>query len=53
VEPPNELITLYPLVLIPVFLVPVSILVHLASLAKLSRTVTDADRQRKLGVARA
>jgi hypothetical protein len=51
VAPPNELIALYPLVLIPVFLVPVSILLHLASLAKLSRTVTDVDRRRKPGVA--
>jgi hypothetical protein len=42
VEPPNELITLYPLVLIPVFLVPISILVHLASLAKLRRSVAQA-----------
>jgi hypothetical protein len=34
-EPPNELIAIFPLVLIPVYLVPLSILLHLASLAKL------------------
>jgi hypothetical protein len=32
---PNELISQFPLVLIPVFLVPLSVLLHLASLAKL------------------
>ena len=35
---PSELISRFPLVLIPVFLVPVSVLLHLASLAKLHRT---------------
>ena len=40
VEPPNELITLFPLVLVPIFLVPLSILLHLASLAKLRRAAT-------------
>ena len=34
-EPPNELISAFPLVLIPVYLVPLSILLHLASLKKL------------------
>jgi hypothetical protein len=34
---PNELISRFPLVLVPVFLVPVSVLLHLASLAKLRR----------------
>ena len=34
---PNEIISLFPLVLIPTFLVPLSILLHLASLAKLRR----------------
>jgi hypothetical protein len=34
-QPPNELIAIFPLVLIPVYLVPLSILLHLASLAKL------------------
>jgi hypothetical protein len=36
-EPPNELINVFPLVLIPVYLVPLSVLLHLASLAKLHR----------------
>ena len=53
VEPPNELITLYPLVLIPVFLVPVSILVHLASLAKLHRNTAKAHGQAPLALSRA
>jgi hypothetical protein len=35
--PPNELISIFPLVLIPVYLVPLSVLLHLASLAKLHR----------------
>ena len=34
---PNTLITAFPLVMIPVFLVPLAVLLHLASLAKLSR----------------
>ena len=34
-EPPNELIAIFPLVLIPVYLVPLSVLLHLASLAQL------------------
>lgn len=34
---PNELITAFPLVMIPVFVVPVSILLHLMSLMKLRR----------------
>lgn len=38
---PNELISAFPLALIPVFLVPLSILLHLASLEKL--------RQRGIG----
>ena len=37
VEPPNLLISLFPLVLVPVFLVPLSILLHIASLTKLHR----------------
>ncbi len=39
---PNELVSAFPLVLIPVFLVPLSILLHLASLTKLRRTVSRA-----------
>jgi hypothetical protein len=34
-SPPNELISVFPLVLVPVYLVPLSVLLHLASLAKL------------------
>jgi small basic protein len=37
---PNELINAFPLVMIPVFLVPLSVLLHLASLQKLRRTET-------------
>lgn len=37
VEPSNQLITLFPLVLVPIFLVPLSILMHIASLTKLRR----------------
>ena len=36
-NPASELVTRFPLVLVPVFLVPVSVLLHLASLKKLSR----------------
>ncbi|HYH69836.1 MAG TPA: hypothetical protein VEX16_00855, partial [Methyloceanibacter sp.] len=34
-EPANTLISIFPLVLIPTFLVPISVLLHVASLAKL------------------
>jgi hypothetical protein len=51
VEPPNELITQFPLVLIPVFLVPLSILLHVASLAKLRRSVTRTEGRRGVAVA--
>jgi hypothetical protein len=37
-DAPNELITQFPLVMIPVFAVPLSILLHLASLQKLRQT---------------
>jgi len=37
-EAPNMLISAFPLAMIPVFLVPLAILLHLASLAKLRRT---------------
>ena len=36
---PNQLLTAFPLVLIPTFAVPVSVLLHLASLTKLARGV--------------
>ena len=35
---PNDLISAFPLVMIPVFLVPLSVLLHLASLEKLRQT---------------
>jgi hypothetical protein len=37
-DAPNQLISAFPLVMIPVFLVPLSILLHLASLNKLRQT---------------
>lgn len=37
-ERPNDLISVFPLVLIPTYLVPIGILLHLASLAKLRRS---------------
>jgi len=36
-DAPNELITAFPLVLVPTFLVPISIVLHIASLTKLRR----------------
>jgi hypothetical protein len=44
---PNELISRFPLVLVPVFLVPVSILLHLASLAKLGRDALRGNNRRE------
>ena len=35
---PNQLVSQYPLVIVPVFLVPIAILLHLASLHKLKQT---------------
>jgi hypothetical protein len=40
---PNTLITAFPLVMIPVFLVPLAILLHLASLTELGLTQPSAD----------
>jgi hypothetical protein len=40
VDRPNELISLYPLVMVPVFLVPLAILLHLASLQKLRQATS-------------
>jgi hypothetical protein len=37
---PNVLIGAFPLVMIPVFLVPLAVLLHLASLGKLRQTET-------------
>ena len=39
-DAPNTLISRYPLVMVPVFLVPIAILLHLASLQKLRQTET-------------
>jgi hypothetical protein len=44
VQPSSDLMTVLPMVLIPVYLVPLSILLHLASLAKLHRTTATAPR---------
>ena len=43
---PNELISAFPLVLVPTYLVPASVLLHLTSLAKLHRIARQADAQR-------
>jgi hypothetical protein len=40
-DKPNQLISEFPVVMIPVFLVPLSILLHLVSLQKLRRTNTE------------
>ena len=42
---PNELISAFPLVLIPTYLVPVSVLLHIASMTKLRRTVRPMEVQ--------
>jgi hypothetical protein len=49
---PNELVSLFPLVLVPAYLVPLSILLHLASLAKL-RVRSVIGRRRELDSASA
>ncbi len=46
---PNELISMFPLVLVPAFLVPLWILLHIASLTKLRRA--DAIDKKPHGVA--
>lgn len=45
---PNVLVSVFPLVLVPVFLVPVSVLLHLASLAKLRRVALRDDHRREI-----
>jgi hypothetical protein len=45
---PNELISVFPLVLVPTYLVPASVLLHLASLAKLYRKTRPADVRRAI-----
>jgi hypothetical protein len=44
VEPNSDLMTVLPMVLIPAFLVPLSILLHVASLTKLRRAAADGNR---------
>jgi hypothetical protein len=44
-DQPNELVSVFPLVLIPTYLVPVSVLLHIASLKKLRRTVRHMEVQ--------
>ena len=44
----NELVSRFPLVLVPVFLVPVSVLLHLASLAKLRRDALRDNPRREI-----
>ena len=53
VEPPNELIGQFPLVLIPTYLVPLSIMLHLASLAKLRRSAAEDRGRAELALSRA
>ena len=53
VNPPNDLITLFPLVLIPTFLVPVSILLHVASLMKLHRRACGTESRSELSASSA
>ncbi len=43
---PSELITAFPLAMIPVFLVPLSVLLHLASLKKLRQSETEKQPER-------
>jgi hypothetical protein len=45
---PNELVSRFPLVLIPVFVVPVSALLHLASLSKLRRGALRDNHRREI-----
>ena len=44
-DQPNQLVSTFPLVLIPTFLVPVSVLLHIASMTKLRRTVRQMEVQ--------
>jgi hypothetical protein len=53
VQPTSELMTVLPMVLIPVYLVPLSIVLHLASLAKLRRENVATKDQGKIVGARA
>jgi hypothetical protein len=53
VEPNSDLMTVLPMVLIPVYLVPLSIVLHLASLAKLKRAATQMTSDRGMAHASA
>jgi hypothetical protein len=44
-DQPNQLVSTFPLVLIPTYLVPVSVLLHIASMTKLRRTVRHMEVQ--------
>ena len=50
-ERPNELISMFPLVLIPTFLVPLAILLHIISLIQLGRATAHVggSRERVIG----
>lgn len=45
---PNELVSRFPLVLVPTFLVPLSVLLHLASLEKLNRSALRNNSSHKI-----
>jgi len=45
-EAPNELISAFPLVMVPAFAVPLSVLLHVASLVKLARVARDRQHRR-------
>ena len=53
VHPSSELVTMLPMVLIPVYMVPLSILLHIASLVKLRREQPRATALRKTALAAA
>jgi hypothetical protein len=48
---PNELISAFPFVLIPIYVVPLSVLLHLASLTKLRRTAQLEQHHRRVAYA--
>ena len=47
---PNELISMFPLILIPTFLVPLAILLHIISLIQLRRATAPSGGSRELAV---
>jgi Ca2+/Na+ antiporter len=49
-DAPNELISAFPLVLVPTFLVPISIILHFASLTKLRRATGRRIRDRAISI---